>query len=76
MLLIGLFTALRSDFPFAYRSGIVITFIITTMCKFSYGLVLVTDDIRRGGVWISRFLFPKKKKKLPLPNLSETSRGM
>lgn len=69
MLLIGLFTALRSDFPFAYRSGIVITFIITTMCKFSYGLVLVTDDIRRGGVWISRFLFPKKEKETPSPQL-------
>src|SRR5690606_28377726 len=68
-LLIGLFIALRSDIPFAYRSGIVITFITTTMCNFGYGLVLITDDIRRGGVWISHFPFPKKQKETPSPQL-------
>src|SRR5690606_6810395 len=67
ILVIGLFTAFRSDIPFVYRSGIVITFVVTAMCKFSYGLVLIIDDIRRASLWISRFLFPKKEKAPPSP---------
>src|SRR5690606_12020622 len=61
ILVTGLFITLRSDILFDYRSGIVIIFIITTICKFSFGLVLIIDDIRRGGMWIFRLLFPKKE---------------
>lgn len=44
-----------------FRSIILVAFFLTFISKFTFILVLLADDIRRGGVWLKRLLLPKRK---------------
>lgn len=59
-LLIGLFISFQYSIPLAIRSIILVAFFITAVSKFIYAIVLIVDDLRRGGIWVSR-LFSNKK---------------
>jgi predicted MPP superfamily phosphohydrolase len=60
-LLLGLIIAAEFSLPLAYRSVVLVAFFMTAACKFIFILILLIDDIRRGGVWIARLFKPKKK---------------
>lgn len=60
---IGLFIAFKYSIPLAVRSIIMVMFFITAVCKLIYAIILIIDDLRRGGVWMARLLMPKKEKK-------------
>lgn len=66
---IGLYIAFQFNIPLAVRSIIMVAFFITAVCKFIYTIVLLIDDVRRGGVWLSRFFYPKEKKIVPKQEL-------
>jgi len=53
-LLISLVVSVRFDVPLSYRSIVLVAFFITATCKFIFILILLIDDLRRGGVWIMR----------------------
>lgn len=63
-LLLGLIIAAEFSLPLAYRSVVLVAFFMTAACKFIFILILLIDDIRRGGVWIARLFKPKKKSTL------------
>lgn len=48
-----------------FRSIILVAFFLTFISKFTFILVLLADDIRRGGVWLKRLLVPKRKQVAP-----------
>jgi predicted MPP superfamily phosphohydrolase len=58
-LFIGLFISFKYNIPLAYRSIILVAFFLTAISKFIYAFILLLDDLRRGGVWITR-LFTRK----------------
>lgn len=72
-LLVGLYISAKYNIPLAYRSIILVAFFMTAVSKFIFILILLVDDIRRGGVWISRLFSPQKSKNLEerVENLSE-----
>ena len=51
--------------PLMFRSIILVAFFLTFISKFTFILILLADDIRRGGVWLTRLLLPKKKQVAP-----------
>lgn len=59
-LLIGLIISFEYSIPLMVRSIILVAFFITAVSKFIYAIVLLIDDLRRGGIWVSRLLSPKK----------------
>ncbi len=61
-LLAGLFISFQYSIPLAVRSIILVAFFLTAVSKFVYVVVLVIDDLRRGGVWVSRLFRPQKTK--------------
>ncbi|WP_140937905.1 metallophosphoesterase [Sphingobacterium lumbrici] len=60
-LLLGLIIAAEFNLPLAYRSVVLVTFFMTATCKFIFILILLIDDIRRGGVWVARLFKPKAR---------------
>lgn len=58
-LFIGLFVSFKYNIPLAYRSIILVAFFLTAISKFIYAFILLLDDLRRGGVWVTR-LFNRK----------------
>ena len=58
-LLIGLFISYKYNIPLAYRSIILVAFFMTAISKFIYAIIVLADDVRRGGVWVTR-LFGSK----------------
>lgn len=72
-LLVGLYISAKYNIPLAYRSIILVAFFMTAVSKFIFILILLVDDIRRGGVWITRLFSPQKSKNLEerVENLSE-----
>lgn len=60
VLLSAVMISFKFDIPLMYRSIILVIFFITAVSKFIYILIILLDDIRRGGIWISR-LFRKQK---------------
>ena len=60
-LFIGLIISYKYNIPLMYRSVILVAFFLTAISKFIYAIILLVDDLRRGGVWISR-LFGRKGK--------------
>lgn len=58
-LFIGLFIAFKYNIPLAYRSIILVAFFLTAISKFIYAFILLLDDLRRGGIWVTR-LFTRK----------------
>ncbi len=59
-LLLGLYISFAYSIPLMIRSIILVAFFITAVSKFIYAVVLIIDDLRRGGIWVSR-LFSNKK---------------
>ena len=60
-LLLGVFISYKYNIPLTYRSIILVAFFLTAISKFIYTAILLIDDLRRGGLWISRIINPKKK---------------
>lgn len=63
-LLTGVLIAFKFNIPLMYRSIILVAFFMTAVSKFIYVVVLLMDDIRRGGVWMSRLFTSRKGKTL------------
>ncbi|SEL39532.1 metallophosphoesterase [Parapedobacter koreensis] len=70
----AIFSSIYFSIPLMVRSIILVLFFLTFMCKFIFILVLLADDIRRGGVWLKRLIVPTKKtvepvvaQSMPLP---------
>lgn len=63
-LFLGLFIATKFNIPLAFRSIILVAFFMTAVSKFIYILIILADDIRRGGIWLMR-LFSYKEAKSP-----------
>lgn len=60
VLAIGVLISYKYSIPLMYRSILLVAFFITVVCKLIYVIILLIDDIRRGGVWLAR-LFRKKE---------------
>lgn len=58
-LLTGVFISFKFNIPLTYRSIILVAFFLTAVSKFIYVLILLIDDIRRGGVWLKRVINTK-----------------
>lgn len=54
-LLTGVFISFKFNIPLMYRSIILVAFFMTAVSKFLYVIILFIDDLRRGGIWFSRF---------------------
>lgn len=63
-LLAGVFISFKFNIPLMYRSIILVLFFMTAVSKFIYVIVLLIDDLRRGGVWISRLFSPRMGKSI------------
>ena len=63
-ILIGLFVSFQYSIPLAIRSIILVAFFLTAVSKFIYAIVLLIDDLRRGGIWVSRIINPSKNKNI------------
>lgn len=59
-LLVGVIVSFKFNIPLTYRSIILVAFFMTAVSKFIYAIILVIDDLRRGGLWVSR-LFNRDK---------------
>jgi len=49
------------NLPLMVRSIILVVFFLTFTSKFLYLIVLLVDDLRRGGVWLKRLFLQRKK---------------
>lgn len=63
-LLAGVFISFKFNIPLMYRSIILVLFFMTAVSKFIYVIVLLIDDLRRGGVWVSRLFSSKAGKSI------------
>lgn len=63
-LLAGVFISFKFNIPLMYRSIILVAFFMTAISKFIYVIVLLVDDIRRGGVWVSRLFASREGKSI------------
>src|SRR5690606_24681243 len=66
-----IFVSIYVSIPLMFRSIILVAFFLTFISKFTFILILLTDDIRRGGVWLKRLLLPKKKQVAPVADSTE-----
>lgn len=63
------------NIPLALRSIILVLFFMTFTVKFIFTIIIAIDDIRRGGVWLTRIFYPTKKtsilnkETMPLPEV-------
>ena len=69
LLTAGIFVSIYINIPLMFRSIILVAFFLTFISKFTFILVLLADDIRRGGVWLKRLLLPRKKQVAPVANI-------
>lgn len=60
VLFLGILGTIYLDLRLDIRSVILVALFITFATKFVFALIMVIDDIRRGGVWISRKVLPRK----------------
>src|SRR5690606_28535139 len=63
-LLLGLYISPQFNLPLAYISIILVAFFMTATSKFIFIVVLLLDDIRRGGIWIAKLFAPRKRENL------------
>lgn len=63
-LLIGLYISFQYPIPLMYRSIILVAFFMTAVSKFIFAAVLIIDDLRRGGIWVSRLFGGKKHERV------------
>lgn len=66
LLTVCIFVSIYVSIPLMFRSIILVAFFLTFISKFTFILILLADDIRRGGVWLTRLLTPKKKQVAPV----------
>lgn len=57
----GMLISLHMNLPLMVRSIILVVFFLTFTSKFLYLIVLLVDDLRRGGVWLKRLFLQRKK---------------
>jgi uncharacterized protein len=57
--------------PLLFRSIILVAFFLTFISKFAFILILLADDIRRGGVWLKRLFVPKKEQVAPASDIAD-----
>lgn len=60
VLFLGILGAIYLDLRLDIRSVILVALFITFATKFVFALTTIVDDIRRGGVWLSRKVLPGK----------------
>ncbi|NGF55502.1 metallophosphoesterase [Parapedobacter sp. SGR-10] len=75
LLFAGLFVAAKFNIPLSYRSIILVAFFMTAISKFIYILVVMMDDLRRGGVWVTR-LFSSRKGKSPAERIDNLEKPL
>lgn len=62
LLLVGsVFVSVYFSIPLMFRAIILVAFFLTFVSKFIFILVLLADDIRRGGVWMKRLFASKNE---------------
>ncbi|MEC3881477.1 metallophosphoesterase [Parapedobacter sp. 10938] len=69
LLTAGILVSIYVSIPLMFRSIILVAFFLTFISKFTYILILLADDIRRGGVWLKRLLIPKKEQVAPAADI-------
>ncbi|MFD2742935.1 MULTISPECIES: metallophosphoesterase [Sphingobacterium] len=67
MLALGVLISYKYSIPLMYRSIILVAFFITVVCKLIYVIILLIDDVRRGGVWLARLF----RQRTPSPVVEE-----
>jgi len=67
----GVFISVYFNIPLMFRAIILVAFFLTFVSKFIFLLILLSDDIRRGGVWLKRLLFPKKEHAIAEKNVAD-----
>src|SRR5690606_8713019 len=60
VLYLGLLSTIFFDVRLDFRSVILVALFITFATKFVFALIMIIDDIRRGGVWLSRKVIRRK----------------
>ncbi|MGO1245532.1 MAG: metallophosphoesterase [Sphingobacterium sp.] len=79
-LLLGVFISAKFNIPLMYRSIILVAFFMTAVSKFLFIVILLVDDLRRGGVWVTRLFSPRRNETIserveelsePLPEKSQ-----
>lgn len=61
LLTAGIFISIYTNIPLILRSVILVAFFLTFFTKLIFMLVLLMDDLRRGGIWIKRMFSPKRQ---------------
>src|SRR5690554_7115707 len=67
LILAGVAVSIYANIPLAVRSIILVAFFLTFTTKFLYMLILLADDLRRGGIWMKRRLVRQPAAALPAP---------
>jgi len=78
LLLLGIIATAFLDLRLTVRSIVLVAFFITFATKFVFALLFVIDDIRRGGIWLKRKVFPTTPvvtEALPEPKKTSISRS-
>lgn len=60
LLSLGVIISFKFNIPLLVRSVFLVAFFLTAASKFFFFFVLILDDLRRGGLWLTRLLTPKK----------------
>ncbi|HLT87755.1 MAG TPA: metallophosphoesterase [Sphingobacterium sp.] len=63
-LLLGLYISAKFNLPLTYRSVILVAFFMTAASKFIFIVILLLDDIRRGGIWVAKLFSPRRSESL------------
>jgi len=58
LLFIGIIGTVYFDLRLAVRSIVLVAFFITFVTKLVFAMTFIIDDVRRGGVWVKRKIFP------------------
>lgn len=72
LLFIGIIGTVYFDLRLAVRSIVLVAFFITFVTKFVFALTFIIDDVRRGGVWLKRKVFPSTPAVEAIPEKKET----
>lgn len=81
LLSLGVIISFKFNIPLTVRSIFLVAFFLTAASKFFFFFVLILDDIRRGGLWLTRLVTPKKTVKqavnvLEMPIAEEPVKGI
>lgn len=81
LLSLGVLISFKFNIPLLVRSVFLVAFFLTAASKFFFFFVLILDDLRRGGLWLTRLVTPKKTVKqavnaLEMPVAEEPVKGI